>query len=127
MKTYEVWCSGSRDTQPFFVGRIQAETFQAACDTLIHRESPHYKHYCPASRSIWGCTLYPTYAEANGFRRCECRVESSEIVVTVGDKVVLQIPYTENDNGSITIDNAIVLASDLADTIDKLNMERYEQ
>ncbi len=55
----------------------------------------------------------------------ECRVELSEVVVTVGDKVILQLPYTENDDGSITIESAVGLGVAILNMLDQLDSEYH--
>ena len=53
-------------------------------------------------------------------RKVECRVELNEIVIRVGEKILLQIDYTDNDDGSITIESPIDLASKLLDAFDQV-------
>ncbi len=126
MTEFEVWCSASSDTGVFFVGRAKADTFQEACDKVVHWGSAHYKHYCSASRSIWGCTLYPTYAEANGYRQAWSYTTGEELIIKVGEREVLRLPYRPMDNCTgICFPEAGWLAGKIKDMIDTLNKERY--
>ena len=127
MTEFEVWCEGSSETCVFFVGRTKANTFQEACDKLVHRESGHYKNYCSASRSIWGCTLYPSYAEANGYRDCKSiSLNSERLVLRVEEQTLLDVPYRQNpDNSGIQFPSVEFLADKLRSMVNRMNMERY--
>lgn len=66
MKTWEVWMegyatNGNRGTAEY-LGSVEAETFQEACDKLAPVK---YAAYYDAKRlTVWGCRLFPTGSEA---------------------------------------------------------------
>lgn len=128
MKEFEVWCAGSPDTSVFFIGRTQADSFQEACDKLIHRESQYHRYYCSETLMVWGCSLHQSYLEANGYEPSWSFTTGEELVIKVGEREVLRLPYRAMDNCTgICFPEAGWLAGKIKDMIDQLNKERYEQ
>lgn len=62
---YEVWLKDDSG-EAMFVGSTEGSSFRDACDKLIHREHPYYKHYDSEQGLVWGNSLYPSKGAAEG-------------------------------------------------------------
>lgn len=62
---YEVWLKDDSG-EAMFVGSSEGSSFRNACDRLIHREHPYYKHYDSEQGLVWGNSLYQSKGAAEG-------------------------------------------------------------
>lgn len=123
---YEVWLKECSNDDAVWVGQAEGDTFREACDKLIHREHPYYRYYDSEKGVVWGNTLYPSRHEANGFRRSWSYTTGEELIIKVGEREVLRLPYRPMDNCTgICFPEAGWLAGKIKDMVDMLNRERY--
>jgi hypothetical protein len=68
MTAFKIWMEGYLATgmegfpaTAVFIGTIEAETFQQACDKLF---SHHDKYYDPERRTVYGCRLFDNEQDA---------------------------------------------------------------
>ena len=65
-KVYQIWMEGfaitGNSSKATFLGEMEAESFQQACDKYVE-ENPEYKKLY-SGKSIWGCRLFDNEADA---------------------------------------------------------------
>lgn len=68
MKIYEIWSTGYVATGesggPTFHGKVEAESFQEACNELASMSYSFDAYYNEENLTFWGCRLYETRKEA---------------------------------------------------------------
>lgn len=67
-RIYKIWRSGwsatgNTNEHAVFIGKIEAKSFQDACDKLIPA-TEYAKDYNRYSRSVWACSLHDNEKEA---------------------------------------------------------------
>ena len=128
MTRFEVWSEKTSETYAVFIGEADAENFCEACDKVCHPDSSWRNLYDKSTRTIWGKQLFPSQVEANGYKRSWSYTTGEELIIKVGEREVLRLPYRAMDNCTgICFPEAGWLAGKIKDMIDQINFERYKQ
>jgi hypothetical protein len=68
MKFYDIWMEGyaisGNSSGASFVGTIEAESFQEACENWYKKEDPENKYYNSERNTYWGCSLFDNQTDA---------------------------------------------------------------
>lgn len=67
-RVFQIWMEGYRVTGnsdgASFLGEIEAESFQEACDKFLENDPGWKDLYSSKNRSIWGCRLFDNEEDA---------------------------------------------------------------